>query len=1221
MNFYAVIALAAAAISADAATNVDWLSAAPTNQVIEPTMEEVELRRFERWITERLTVREYGRFDMLAQRNGRLLRWGTTLVPRELEIMLHILSSPVLHNSLFRSMTVPEGILPHFQILGLPLKLPEGGAAHSLAIAALRNDLHELQQYQPFKPTNTTWPTYLDNEAAYTYMWRALSYQVKVKRRHIKDKGKLSRNMLKYCYRNEQNELLIFKFDVELDKDKHYNFAALISHWSLHKLPVNEKYVEILDEMLAKTDRTQYAEGLFDNLGHYSRYKIHQGNTATPHSDIMALPLLKSTLTLDQSLDAEARRIAKITIKLAYHLMVRMLEKHAIPAFTALRQRRRSRRTYGVLGPLRYIRSLINIYRDNYPPNSINEVNPSPQEAEQIEEMLFESSKNFQPYWSMKNDTLYNKSPDIVPPDVIQTLGLLFDPERLLRRLLNIRGDPIDFQEVHDILHRVTAPETQVTSSVMFKTPDTCRAVHSMPEKVEQQYLSLSASVREKLMTKCRCLLAFLYLFGVTDRSGRPQFPWGWPRNIGNSLTYITEGIGASCGVCNAVLGFLSGIGYPPVVNNMYAWEMRKTHVESAVYQMLVTSKRSIRKRHTEYFDKTLLSYLSGHYKDDDASSLAVSYYLYSGIGNPSRILDDPHVTSGIERQPKAIGSKCIDALPYVIDAAKSAMRTRSNINQDEGSEEYRSQRYAEFVKKLAVMGDLDGLRVMGDFHFMGHEAGNIEVNVPRALEYWTMAAQNGDVTSALTMANHLIQILHQTEESDVANSREATPDDVMVTAEQLHLEGTERADIERAAERYLNTAARSNNPLAASTARFYMTRYGIGHERDPVAAARYLQESADRGDVTSQILMGHAYAGMLDDITPPDGKNVFMALDYYRRAAKNGNIVATFNTAVLTLHGYDLKFSSSVDRCKAAFALFQKVGRHALVPAVARTLAKRASLYGDEIGHALLSMFLSEMGDPEAHIAAARHFKTSNKLCYIDDLGLQQEVPDSDDVMSTVPSTTQNGVPGVESYMDSDISDYIDAKLNTKEGSIFHAVTQDTDPSGTSPCHLFYARRSGYETNGGSPLLLAEALLDRDPRQSAEWMLEAKLRNEHKATYLYATMLEAGVGVVQDCTASYGYYHSMTESKEHLNKLLGFLCIQRARVSSILHEWRNLYNWFVSTFYDIAIVPNLLADDYVPCGFTMPKVQPLRTAREFIVTSFFVAVIGFSTIVYIKIR
>ncbi|GIX63280.1 sel1 repeat family protein [Babesia caballi] len=1194
MNIAWVIALAAAAIgNTEAAATVGWLPAATTHESLEPSLEEVERRRYESWINDRLDVREHGRFDMLQQDNGRVLRWGTTLVPRRLEIMLHLLNSPVLHGSLLNSMDEPPDILPHFLLMGVPLRLPEGGAAHTLAVAALRNDVRALRQYRSYKREHSTWPTYFDNEAAYTYMWRVLAHQVRVRRlRGPKDASGLAKQ-LAYCYRNEKNELLRFKYRVTFDRERYTSFAGLISQWSVGRLPLHGGYVKMLNQELKTADRSRYPEEMFDNIGHYSKYVNYYGDTeGALMPEIMERPLLQPAMTLEESLDVEARRVAEVTLKLSNVLMARLLEKHTIPAFSAIRDRRRPWRVHGVTGALRFLRQAVNDYVTENAPTKVSEVRPTPHEIEEIEEILFESSKHFNPYWSVKNDTLYNKSPDVVIPDATRTVGLLFDPDRFLRRLQNIRGERIDFQQVHDVLHRLIGATSSAEPLAVIEPLDTCRVVHSFVDKVDEQYRSLPVGARERLVAKCRCLLAFLYLFGVADRNGRLELPGGWPRSISRGLTYIADGIGSSCGMCNAMLGFLSGIGYPPVVDNMYAWETRKTHVESAVYQMLVTSDRSPRKRHTEYFDKTLLSYLSGHYKDDDASSLAVSYYLYSGIANPSRLLDDAHVRSGVERSPREVGSRCIDALPFVIDAAKSAMRSRVSVHSDDGSEEYRSRRYVEFVRKLAGMGDLDGLRVMGDFHYTGHEAGNIGVDVPRALEYWTRAAQSGDVASALTMANHLIQLLNH-EDHDAALPAEGDPaEEVVVSPEQLELDGADRADMERAAERYLRMVAGSNNALAASTARFYMARYGIGQPRDQLAAARHLQDSADSGDVTSQMLMGHAYAGMLSDITPPDGKNVFMALEYYRRAAKSGNIVATFNTAVLTLHGYDLKFNSSVDRCKASFSLFQQVARQSLFPAAVKVLARRAARHGDEIGNTMLNMFLSEMGDPQAHIVAARHFKGSHKLCYavgdgsplvpesaVDavkaggasaDAALPAAVPASG---GTAPnggrvSPMRVGVPADLPEVTADQiqpSENAPAEIVKRVGGIFAPFMQGADPEGTSPCHLFYARRSGHEASGGSPLLLAEALLEHSPAKSVEWVLQAKLRNEPKATYLYATMLEAGAGVAQDCEASYGFYRSMVDSRDQASQLLGFLCIQRARVSRLLHRWPELYGWSLS--------------------------------------------------------
>ncbi|KAK1939834.1 Sel1 repeat domain-containing protein [Babesia divergens] len=1126
---------------------------------------------------------------MLHQYNGRMLRLGRRKVPRRLEVMLHVLNSPILHDSVFNRLNSPEGPTQGLPFLAVPLRLPRGGAAYNLVVAVLANDAYALRRYSGLKKNEHNWSTYLDNEAAYTYLWRLLSRQVKINRQqHPKNMDELSDQLL-YCYRNDNNEILIFKYRLTMDRNMNGHFAGLISQWSLGRLPVHSGYMDLLNDDLSLVDRSRYPLEMFDNIGKISSFVSGEGDTdVSLLTDILDLPILKPSMSLEECLDNEAKEVAEITLRFAETLMARMLEKHDIPVYLALRHRKFIRRIHGVAGPLRIIRHAMNEQLGSMKtPPSTFEFEAS-QQHEEIEEILFESSVKFNPYWSMKNDTLY-KSSDIVNFYDVKNIGLLFEPEAFVRRLINMRGEQINFLEIHDILHRLTTFETPVKRQLPFINERTCKVVTSTVDKVEEQYKSLPNVLRNKLVAKCRCLLVFLYLVGVVDRNGELDFPNGWPRNVTKSLMYITDGVASSCGLCNAILGLLSGIGYPPVVDNMYAWETRKTHAESAIYQLLVTSKWSKHTKNTEYFDKTLLSYISGHYKDDDISRLAVGYYIYSGIGNPSRLLDDVNVRSGVERYPKSVGSNCIEALPFVIDAAKAAMHSRTQPNLDEAHAEYRSRSYSEFVKNLANMGDTDALRVMGDFHYAGHEGGNIRVDVPRAMEYWTMAAQQGDPASSLTIANHLIHMMNREEEPDwMESSSHDIAEDISVTAEALHLEGFDRPSMEAAAESYLRIAANSNNHVAASTARFLMSRHGIGASRDPVEAARHLKEGADRGDATSQMLMGHAYAGLLKDVTPPDGKNVFMALEYYRSASKSGNIVATFNTAVLTLHGYDLKYNSSLERCKASFGLFQSVGRHALMPEVVTVLSKRAAIRGDHLGHILMNLFLSEMGDAEAHIRAAKHFKTSNSLCYVRG--------------SKPPESSDSDTP-------------------TRGMGIFTPFQQQDQASGPSPCHLFYARRSGYEANGGSPLIFAEALLEEKPQESVEWVVEAKVKNEPKANYLYATMLEGGVGMSQDCQASYNYYSSMTESKDFTTKMIGFLCINRGRVSHLLSCWPSAYEWFVNNFYDYQLVSHLLAPGYKPCRYDMPTIRILHLTEDRLITAVFVLVLIFITIVYLRMN
>ncbi|KAK1443692.1 hypothetical protein BgAZ_205680 [Babesia gibsoni] len=1183
-----IVVLAAGLAAAAVDTTSVWKNDIDDHRNLGPTAEEVERRLFESRIFERLNVREYGKFDMLDQYNGHMLRIGNKMVPKGLEVMMHLLNSPIFHDSVFSNINILHLGQTDMSYVGIPIRLSKGGTAHNLVVAVLTNDVPKLKSFKVFKKKEPTWSTYIDNEAAYTFLWRLLSRQVQVHSQEPVYSVDVLDDQFLYCYRNERNEILRFKFQLSMNHDKNKQFVSLVSQWSTENIPLHKKYINMLNESLALLDRSNYPLEMFDNLGKLSTLIKDTGiHSLSKLSSLKMVPMLKPTLSLEEALDIEARNIAEVTIRFSFSCVARMLERHAIHAFSILKKRTHMWRVYGVSYTLRRIRSRINSGLSSIQlPDGQIDAESSKQHSEEIEEILFESSQKFGPYWSMRNDTLYRSS-ELVTLHDVKGLGLLFDPDKFFHNMINMKSESINFSEMHDILHRLTNETTAKKPFVKFKMHPKCAVTHDNVDKINEQYQSLPSHVRQRLVAKCRCLLVFLYLFGVVDRNGKLEFPWGWPRDINKSLLYIPAGIGSSCGLCNSLLGFLSGIGYPPVVENMYAWETPRNQAESAVYQMFVLSNKPKGKKHTEYYDKTLLSYVGGHYKEDNVSSLAVGYYLYSGLGNPSRLLDDATIKSGMERKPKNVGSNCIDALPFVIDAAKAAMHSRVPLVSDDSSEEYRSKRYAEFIKKLASMGDTDGLRVMGDFYYMGHEEGNINTDLTRALEYWTMAANQGDVTSALTVATHLISMINREQVNDDGDTPQTPDVNLGRTAGTVNTQGLGTAEnLEVAAEGYLQMVANSPNQVAAATARFNMARYGIGRKRDPVDAAKFLQESADRGDVTSQMLMGHVYAGLLPDITPADGKNVFMALEYYRRASKNGNIVATFNAAVLTLHGYDLKYNSSVERCKASFGLFQKVGRHSLVPATVRSLAKRASQIGDDVGSALMNLFLSEMGDPDAHVAAAKQFKKSDGLCY---------------------SATNGAAETTEGIIDSK--------------GLFSQFQQKQQSTGESPCYMYYARRSSHDPYEGSSLLYAEALMTSQPKESISWVMDAKLKNEPKANYIYAEMLEAGVGITQDCSASYKYYKSMMDSKEFPTQVLGFLCIQRARALWVLKYWPDVYTLFVGIFYDQPIASYLLQRGYAPCWYSMPKFKVLKDSGDLVNAYMFLALVAFATFVYLRMR
>ncbi|BAM40263.1 uncharacterized protein TOT_020000523 [Theileria orientalis strain Shintoku] len=1498
------------------------------NEVNKLSLVELQRSRFELALQSNLQIDEYGLFDFSHPLNGRAVRICGLLIPRDIEVYLRILSSPVLHNPPYNlSFGNDERLMRHLGFVKGVVRLPQSGAAYKMIQRILKNHVSSLTLVKDFYKPKQTWPTYLDNRAAYTNLWKHATNLFTVKL-HADRK----------TYYSIEGDIYVYKYYVFFDRTKFQDLALLLGYWNIDKISIPEYLVKEFENELNNVNRSNYPKDFFTKLGEFEdqlkmtgtvRKNMEEGNerfsveevslrefmeefrmpgvtaensgaestgvestgaeSAVSHQEDAAVKELPNAeavdqrgsesddnlsqsstpeeskekrsqsesvtksasetesitkspmnqqysttisiidwvggLTWEEAMTMESQRAAEVLIKILYKTTRNMMKSHNIDVDLIQKERVLLYKTTFYSYWTKKLRNLINSRR--LLENRFDDVSLD----EEAEEILFESGSRYKVYWNLKNDSLYNRKTvsDKSAQDIDQSLLdlLLFEPSKFYNKLINISGDAINFQQVYQILLALTQDTTQYTPKSLFsatersafqgegiknrmivnaKSTTKSRNVTGTLNKVLEQYSSLPSNVNNILRGRAKCLMAFLYLFGVTDSKGTVGFPNGWPRDIKRSISLLIAGISSPCGLCNTLVGFLASIGFPPVSNNIYAWENRKSDDETTVYQLIsgnlyssflkknadagdekkggrVKEKASIKmdskKNKPEKknkkdksdkidspliesggvvdrsgYDLPLLCYLSGSYKNDELSSLAYSYYIHSGIGNSSRTCQNS-AQSSINRSPKNVGMMCLDAIPYVIESAKSSMKNKHD-QVHEASEEYKSKRYAEFIKKLSHMGDSDGLRMMGDFYYTGHEEGGIRRNYQQAINFWSRAAESGDAPSALAIAHHHLSNI--------------STDDSGHSAMQ--------------AERYLRMVLNSSSPNSSSfsTANFYLYRHGLGQPRDPALAARYLRESADRGDVNSMVLMGHAYAGILTDVTPPEGRNIFMSFYYYRRAAQSGNIVGLFNSAVFTLHGYDLEYTNALDRCNEAYKLFSRVARMGTMATVLRVLAKRAKRNNDKIGHVLMNMMLSELGDSNAHRELTKHFKTNSVFCYTQNLdpditspstlyssknmsnasnpitfkkfqafqNLQKSVPleSIETLAEPTPHNSTMGNMGANTTLTGNVTNmstvtYPDRNEVTRMSreirmlnmvrvteqpddpepdlgntsmwtrdesqnvSIFDSLlkstssfkdaedgesenggsaerdardasvlsksdreaaatvdstkraggadtqrraapdantrTQHTDKSHShtdathttdagaprrpssseGSCYYYYSRRGAYSPQNSTPLLLAEALLSGRPWLPSEalfWAKRSKESESLKGSYMYATMLEAGIGAPKNCQMAFGIFKNFMSSKSRGERILGLACILRNRIISRLRYPAFLRSFLVRLMYDSYAHSALVSRGYTPCNFEFLELDSLPPVGLHILSVLYLVMVAFALIVYVKI-
>eukprot|EP00923_Selenidium_pygospionis_P051456 GHVN01089292.1.p1 GENE.GHVN01089292.1~~GHVN01089292.1.p1 ORF type:complete len:729 (-),score=73.12 GHVN01089292.1:2178-4319(-) len=74
---------------------------------------------------------------------------------------------------------------------------------------------------------------------------------------------------------------------------------------------------------------------------------------------------------------------------------------------------------------------------------------------------------------------------------------------------------------------------------------------------------------KRKRLQEAHSVLAYLYLFGLPDDRGRMELPYGWPRDIEKAMNHLRLGRKVGSGMCLALAGFLTAIGFPPQIDEI----------------------------------------------------------------------------------------------------------------------------------------------------------------------------------------------------------------------------------------------------------------------------------------------------------------------------------------------------------------------------------------------------------------------------------------------------------------------------------------------------------------------------------------------------------------------------------------------------------------------------------------------------------------------------
>ncbi|PPS92612.1 Sel1-like repeat containing protein [Cryptosporidium hominis] len=485
-------------------------------------------------------------------------------------------------------------------------------------------------------------------------------------------------------------------------------------------------------------------------------------------------------------------------------------------------------------------------------------------------------------------------------------------------------------------------------------------------------------------------VLTYLWFYGIPNKNGKLEFPYGWPRNIDIALRYALKGATKfNCGFCYTMMGLLFAWGYPPIVNNTHGWIGVDNSTSKIDVFKSSASKNTYFLYHNPYkysnnmdhdqiyfpiekngFDLVFMNYALASKNKDIFGQLANSYYLRYSLSDITYQYDDLKYSSAfsLHRIPRNLtsivgisstsSSRCIVALePLIFVASKTLSDHRdlflpdiSTLLRENKPKEHETKHYAEWVKSLAADRDPEGMTSLGELYYYGHEAGGIARDVNRAAQLWEESARRGDPQGALARAF-------------------------------LNLDGT--MGTERDSGPYLRQVVRNGEPPAAALANYYIYKLGLDVDKNSTIAGEYLKLAADLGDGNAQLILAHAYAGGKMGVIPPGGQNDTLALKYYKLSAEGGRTVAYFNSAVLTLKGSDTKYKTEESRCIASIDYLTHVVKKNNHVKFLSLLSKRSYENGDIVGSLLREMTLSELGFIEGHINSQDLWKERSILYY----------------------------------------------------------------------------------------------------------------------------------------------------------------------------------------------------------------------------------------------
>ncbi|KAH7649354.1 hypothetical protein FG379_001900 [Cryptosporidium bovis] len=471
-------------------------------------------------------------------------------------------------------------------------------------------------------------------------------------------------------------------------------------------------------------------------------------------------------------------------------------------------------------------------------------------------------------------------------------------------------------------------------------------------------------------------VLTYLWFYGIPDKDGKLEFPYGWPRNIDISIRYAIKGATKyRCGFCYTAIGMLFAWGYPPLVNNTHGWlgiDGAESNIDDIntsfknIYFLYQSSHKygnymdndtiNLPKERSG-FDLVAMNYALASKNKDIFGQLANSYYLRYGLSDLSYIYTDIEKSSSfsLHRSPYNLtsqvgtpssSSRCIMALEPLIYVASKTLNDNSDlflpeiktILREKKPKEHETKHYAEWVRSLAADRDPDGLTSLGELYYYGHEAGGIARDINRAAQLWEESARRGDPQGALARAF-------------------------------LNLDGTIGTESDSAP--YLRQVSRYGEPAASALANYYIYKLGLDVKKNSTIAGEYLKLAADLGDGNAQLILAHAYAGGKMGVVPPGGQNETLALKYYKLSAEGGRTVAYFNSAVLTLKGSDRKYKTEESRCIASVDYLTYVVKKNNHVKLLGLLSRKSYDNGDIVGSLLREMTLSEIGIMESHINA----------------------------------------------------------------------------------------------------------------------------------------------------------------------------------------------------------------------------------------------------------